>query len=412
MGLTLEEAIRRAARTERVEIAGRLDRAARARVARARSLFLPDVTLTGSYARRAHDSTPTIDGRPVTVVSEDAFQGAVAVAITLFDARAFPLYRQASRSAEAARLDAADEQRRVAFAVADAFLIALGAEQILAAARERFALAEKAHAEARARFAAGLVSSNDVTRAELEIAVARREVERAEADVKTAYLDLRLLTDSDVAGPLVPPAELLEAAALPTGDPATLVARARGARPDLAASRRRAEAARAFAEEPLRRLIPTLGLLGQFRVADEGGLAASATDWSVSLTATFWLYDGGERYADRAERLALAEAAELETRALARDVDRQVRGAAVLVESAREAVLLAERAVELAAQNVRETSELYRQGLRGSLDVTDASVRLFEAQVALARERYGLGLAFLDLRAALGLDPLGREVSP
>jgi hypothetical protein len=42
--------------------------------------------------------------------------------------------------------------------------------------------------------------------------------------------------------------------------------------------------------------------------------------------------------------------------------------------------------------------------------VSDASAGLFDAEVALARERYGLALAMLDLRAALGLDPAGQEV--
>jgi outer membrane protein TolC len=58
---------------------------------------------------------------------------------------------------------------------------------------------------------------------------------------------------------------------------------------------------------------------------------------------------------------------------------------------------------------VDETGELYRQGLASALAVSDANLRLFEAEVALARARFGLGLALLDLRAAQGLDALGKE---
>ncbi|MCJ7485987.1 MAG: TolC family protein, partial [Candidatus Aminicenantes bacterium] len=53
--------------------------------------------------------------------------------------------------------------------------------------------------------------------------------------------------------------------------------------------------------------------------------------------------------------------------------------------------------------------ELYRQGLASALEVADANVSLFEAEVGLVQERYGLGVAFLNLEAALGLDPFGKE---
>ena len=49
--------------------------------------------------------------------------------------------------------------------------------------------------------------------------------------------------------------------------------------------------------------------------------------------------------------------------------------------------------------------------LATALAVADANLRLFEAEVDLARARYGVGVAFLGLRAARGLDPLGKEPS-
>jgi outer membrane protein TolC len=41
--------------------------------------------------------------------------------------------------------------------------------------------------------------------------------------------------------------------------------------------------------------------------------------------------------------------------------------------------------------------------------VADANVRLFEAELALVQARYGMGIAYLSLEAALGLDPFGKE---
>jgi outer membrane protein TolC len=93
----------------------------------------------------------------------------------------------------------------------------------------------------------------------------------------------------------------------------------------------------------------------------------------------------------------------------ARRVDVEVRESLVSLENQRASLKQATAAHEVAKKNAAETTELYRQGLASALEVADANVRLFEAEVALVQERYGLGVAFLNLEAALGLDPFGKE---
>ena len=91
-----------------------------------------------------------------------------------------------------------------------------------------------------------------------------------------------------------------------------------------------------------------------------------------------------------------------------RSVALEVETADSALSSARDTATAAEAAVTAARKNVEETRTLYRQGLSRALEVADATAGLFDAEVALARERYGLGIALLDLRAALGSDPLER----
>jgi len=86
-----------------------------------------------------------------------------------------------------------------------------------------------------------------------------------------------------------------------------------------------------------------------------------------------------------------------------------LRRALEQISSDQAAIEQAVTAVRVAGKNAEESLELYRQGLAGSLEVTDASVRLFEAEVALARARYQLALAYLDLRSASGLTPATEE---
>ena len=120
------------------------------------------------------------------------------------------------------------------------------------------------------------------------------------------------------------------------------------------------------------------------------------------------LFDGFSRIADYKERKALAAVADLDVKAALRAVDVQVRSAVVTLTIQQASLKQATVALDVARKNAAETAELYRQGLTGALQAADANVRLYEAEVEFVRERYGLAMAFLNLRLALGLDPFGR----
>lgn len=409
--LTLERAVMLAAtRNERAAVATARIAAADATVRRARAFFFPDVTVGGTYTRRAYETVRRIGDEDVTIQNFDALNGTVNLFQPLFDARAIPLYRRAKLERDSIRLDAAEDRRILMFEAADAFVVTLSLEQVALAAARRRDLARSTHEDARARFEAGLVSSNDVTKAELELATAEREVSTTSGDARTAYLELGNLLNTEVRGPLVPPAGLLEAAtdSLPQVD--QLVRDARERRLDIAAQELHAQALRVFATEPSKRIIPSVGLNGQYRATNEGGLSGRDQDGSMAVNILWNPFDGGERSADRAERRALARAAELETELATREVELDVRSAIVGIESQQASTRQAEAAVDAARRNARETSVLYRQGLARAIEVADANARLFEAEVAEARARYQIALALLDLRSAVGLDPLGQEI--
>jgi outer membrane protein TolC len=407
--LTLQEAINLAlSRNERAAIAdARLD-AANARVDRARSFFFPDFTVNGNYTRRAYETVRRIGDEDVTISSFNSYSGTANLSQTIFDARAFPIYRQMRLLRDSARFNALEEKRLVAFEASGAFITTLSADQFVAAAERRRRFAQTSLDDARARFDAGLVGSNDVTRAELELATAQREAARARGAAEAAYLELGNLLNTEVEGPLEVPEQLLARAEAATEVEA--IDLAQGRRLDVASVARLAEAQRAFAEEPSRRIIPTLAFLGQATTNSNAGLSGRQNDGSLALNLGWPLFDGGDRRADRAERLALLRAAELDLTHLQRRVDLEVRSATVAVKSEQASLAQAITAVRAAQKNADETLELYRQGLASALEVADASVRLFEAEVAETRARFQLTLAFLDLRAASGFDPLGQEV--
>ncbi len=408
--LTLDDAIQTAlSRNERARAADMDAQAAAARVARARSFFFPDLDLRGDYTRRAYETTRLVDGDEVTIQSRNALSGRATLTQPILTLRALPALREAQHGREAARLDALHAKRLLAFETAAAFLATLGAQQVQSAADQCLDLANRSLTDARARFEAELVGSNDATRAELELASARREATRASDEAETSRLHLGFLVGADIADSLETPAALLADATAFGGDDGALENEAITRRQHLLSDRESVAALRSSAREATMRSLPELGFTGEYEVTNEAGLSDRDTDWSLGLGLTWRAFDGGERDAEHRERTALADAADLRARETERGIGVEVRSSLVGLENEQASIQQSEIAVDAARRNAAEAAELYRQGLATALEAIDANVQLFEAEVELARARLSLGLAFLDLRAALGLDPMGGD---
>lgn len=410
--LTIEDAVARAlVRDERAAIAVEEETAARARLWKARAFFFPELTTRADYVHRDHETTrPGTGGETIVIQARDAFSTTSVASITLFDARAFPAWRAARKDRDATALESADARRGVAFEAAEAFLAVLGVQQVREAAERRLALAQDALREARARFEAKLVGVNDVTRAELEVATAERDATRARGETELARLALGYLLGGDAPAALAPPAALLTKAEETPETVAALAERLPG-RPDVGAAKNRAAMARALAGEPLARTLPTLSANATYRTTNEAGFSGREEDWWIGGTASWTLFDGGERYADRRERKAQARIASLQAAALERRARVELEQARIAVVSAQAAYAAAKVEADAARRNERETSALYAQGLASALEANTARVSLFEAEVSLVREQYGLASAYLGIPGALGQDPFGRSVT-
>lgn len=405
--LTLRGAIDLAlTRNERGMAADARSEAAASRVDRARAFFFPELEVSGTYLQRGYESTRQIGDDVVTLSARDAQSTLSTLSWTLFDARAFPLYRQAKLLRDAGRLDALQQRRMLAYEAAGAYLATLGFEAVSDAADRRQAFALESLDDARARFEAGLVSSNDVTRAELELANAELAASRASADAETARINLADLLVVDLPQTLVAPVEILDLAAQPPPSTDTDIDAARSRRYDLLSLENTTAAQKEYAKEPMLRFTPTLDLTGNYRTTSDSGLSGRDHDSSASLVLTWTLFDGGEAIAERAERLALARAADYDLKRASRAVSTDVKTARARLVSEQASIRQAASAVSAARKNSTESSALYREGLATALERSDAAVQLFESEVSEVRAKFSLAIAWLDLRDALGFDPL------
>ena len=406
--LTLSEALALADRNNEVSgiATARIERA-RALRRQAYSTLLPDLTFDATYTRRSREVTRTVDDEEIVVQAIDALSGDVAVETDIFDVRAFPVARSATRNLEAQEHASAEIRRALAFDVASSFFAVLSAERLRGAASRRIEVAQTTVSDARIKLEAGLASSNEVTRAELELATAQLALTEAQNAVVSSRLSLGYLIAAPVERPLAePPAEPGESA------PDEELERIAGERrADLRELTLRAEALRLLSLEPTLRAIPTVTLRGTYRGTNEAGLSGRERDWNVAALLSWEIFDGGTRYAEAAARRAEYREALLNADSLRRRIGFEIRTARTDLATARAGLEQAEVRARVAEQNAREVRVRYSEGLATALEQADATVAAFEAAAELARQRFALGIAQLSLSRALGRWPAASPIS-
>jgi outer membrane protein TolC len=402
-GLRIADAVQLAlTRNERARISDLNVDVADAAVEKARAGFLPVLTFNGNDTGTAAVAT----GQPHLVA-----QGSLVLNQPLLNASAYPLYAQAKALAEAQRAQNTDDKLVLAYNATSGFFAVLSASAVVDAAQRQLENAQANAADTQARADAQLTSTNDVTRAKVDLAQSGRELEADKGTLANAYIQLSFLLNAPVGGPLVSPDVTLAAAESPLGAPDVLVKVALDRRPDILVDKQAAIAAHHFASEPLLRIIPTIGLQGT--ASGTSNAPPTTKQWnqeSLAATLTWTLYDAGARYADKHSRDAQAAIADLNLQQLVRNVDAQVRSAVALLEAAQAEFQVAAQARDAARQNVDETAILYKQGLAKAIELVDANDSRFTAEVNYAGAQYAMAQAYLNLRQAMGLEPLGTEL--
>jgi outer membrane protein TolC len=400
--LRMEDAIRLAlTNNERAQKAPLRLETAEGQVDRARTAFFPSLTGSGSGTFLA---TPDRSGRSATT------SGTVTLSQPLLTPSAFPLYAQSKHQRESERWGANQDRRVLAFDTARAFLQVLTSERVVEAAGKRLERAKATLQNAEARAQAQLASTNDATRAQVDLSASLREVATAQGSLAKANTQLSFLIGKRLEGALAAPDRTTQGAESFENAAQSQVQAAIDRRPDVKSAQERTMALNLSAQEPLYRLVPSVSAQAQLKVLPDPLATEKATDETVSVVLTWAIFDQGTRYADRRTRLAQAESQKLDEKALRRSVATDVELAIIALRTAREAYRIAGDAVAAAQKLTEEEEILYRQGLARAIEVTDANSKRFDAEVSRASAKLSMEQAYLELRFALGLAPIDEDL--
>ena len=404
-GLTLEDAIRSALdHNERSAQASLRIDAAEGSVIRARAAFLPSINIGGSSSVSDQRASRGQDVLSTT--------GNATLTQPLINPSTWPQYSQQKKLQHAEESGSLQDKRTLGFDTARAYIQAIAAEQALAAAKSRHDLAKANFDVTRARAEAQLASSNDVTRATIDLSTSAQSESTQTGSLKRAYLSLAFLVGAEVTGPLQAPDGLTSTTQLLATGVDKLLQQMVDKRADLQELRFRANAADASAAEPYYRLFPTLNAQAGIRATPGQPTGQSLTETTVTLNLNWAFFDGGARYGDLRQRRAQAETAKLATKLQERSAVITVKQALASFEAAKGAFEFASAAVVAADRSIEETQVLYQQGLARAIELTNANGQRFDSEIARVSAKLQLEQACFDLRAALGLNPLDDSLGP
>lgn len=395
--VSLEEALALALQNAPAMVAaeGAVD-IAEAGLLQARGSLLPSLSANGVFSNSSNERFDQTTGRLVSQNYTAQLQGGYDI---FTGGRRLAQLRGAGADVAAAEAQMRAQRFETILATTQAFYAAAAASDIVRAAGQRLARARQQMEFAETRLEIGTATQSDALRAELEVGNAELGLIDAESSLRNARLTLgrRIgVAEAVAADPAALPAD-----APPLPAVAELIARALRTSPEVLAAEATLESRTADRLESYLAYAPSVRLTGGYDWFSFD-FPPQEQSWNFRVTASLPVFNnfGREAAVDRANAARRTSQAQARDAALA--VRAAVEAAASEVGSAERRVLISERAVELAREDLRVQEERYQIGAATILDLQTSQVALTDAEVAAVRARQALGTAIAQLEAVLG----------
>jgi len=312
--------------------------AARYRVNQALCPLLPQLSGLVSTTQSKGISATTL--APTSRQLPDTFLAQVSLSQLLFDfGKNLAATEAARKLAEVAVEDVELQRQLISLAVKEAYTNILFAGRLIRVQEQAVQRAELNLRSAKGFFEVGTRPKSDVARAEVDVANARVDLIRARNALRTARVALNTAMAIDVDTPTAVQDNLVfEAVNLERGQ---LRGEALRSRPEYRQSKLRVSAAEATERQTFRGFFPDISGTGSY-----GGSQPQLNEnWTLGLSLSWSLFDGGNRVAKYQEAKANLEGARQRVKSTELDIIQNVEQAEIAVEEAQERIQAAQALV-------------------------------------------------------------------
>ena len=262
---------------------------------------------------------------------------------------------------------------------------------------------EEAHLDQAKRFVAAQAKDPiEVVQAQARAANARAALAQAQSNAAIALANLRA-----AIGWVDPARTLAVADRWPTPPESapplvTLVDTARKHRPELVQADREIAASEADIDAARAGRGPVLSANARTEWAPSTGESWPQPGWSVGLSLSWLVFDGGRTAADVRVARANRQSALAERDALLLDLTSQLDATRAQIDANRAATVASTEAVEAARAQLELAEARYAAGLGSQIELADAQTAVTTAEGNLIQSEWQLASAWASLRRALG----------
>jgi len=382
---------------------------------------LPSLKFAGGYTRLS-DIPPfevilPISPNPIEVSKNyfNSYTLRLGVQHPLFTGFRLEAGTESARLLEkSAGLDLEKDGAEFIFAVKSAYWALARAGEIEKVVAENISQVAEHLKDVRAFFDQGLLTKNEVLRAELQLSNA----EMMEIDARNAVEVARTSLNSLIGWPLATELELTTsaeslAAALPAeekaGDDAahSLIQSALADRPELKSADFRIKASEAGVKAAKSGWYPQVFLSGNYYYIRPNPRLMPSRDkfygtWDIGISLSFDIWNWGQTRSQASQAEAQLAQARDARKLLSDQAVLEVTQSRLALGQARQKTRVAGQAVAQAEENLRITRERFRQGVALNSDVLDAELALLQAKINRTQAAIDLVLAQARLQKALG----------
>jgi len=386
-----------------VRISGSREQAARQVLTMSRSARLPQVSLSAGYTALRYQPEAIFGAGTSFMADKNSLTYGISVNQLLYDfGRSGSAIASAAAEADVAGISAEQSKNSAALDFIMAYISLLDAQSGLSIVSEEVKQFEAHIKDAKALYEAGMVTKNDILQGDVSLADAqqRRISARDLKNLSAARINMLLLRDlSNEVTPEILPETVVELdLTLEKATQSALVNRR-----ELMMLQRNVDRKKALLRKEKANRYPLLTARGGYAY-EENSFRVHEDNWSVSAGLTWDLYSGGRKDAAVRKAEAKFNTADLELQQMQEIIKLQVKDTFLALESAKAKMIVSNKAVNQASENLRLRRAIYEEGEGSATEVTDAVTMSTRAEQNLNRAVYGRQRAEAALLYAQGQD--------
>jgi outer membrane protein TolC len=378
--------------------------------------FLPKLNTSYTYQRLSEAPFTRFSGLPKPFTSlngteviggtENNYTWAIEARQPLFTGGGLIASYQASKIGEnVAVLEENAKYQDVVQDVKITYFDILRAQRILITARQSVEMLTAHRDVAQNYFQVGMIPKNDLLHAEVELANGRQSLIRAQNSVDLAKARFNSVLKRKIFAPV----EIVDVLGYQpfTQNLEDCYDAAMKNRPELKASKLKAEQAGKLVKVSQSEFFPTLNLVGNYsRFGDYPSVSGSdfrdSESWYVLAVASWNFWEWGRTKFKVDASKARENQAQDAAKELNDLITLEIKNAYLILQEAEKQILVSRQVIEQAEENFRISEERYKERVATSTEVLDAQTLLTKAKAEYANALGDFNISLARLQRAMG----------